>query len=246
MMHQERTYRQLVHTGELFAFRVRVKETDLLVYAGKRLEQESRELVLQFRGHIEAFIKAHPDFATTLIPWPLRSPAPKIVVDMVKAGAQAGVGPMAAVAGAIAEHVGRGLLSCTDQVIVENGGDVFLKTESPATVGIYAGKSRLSLKIGLRVYSCHQPLAVCTSSGTVGHSLSLGKADAVAVICDSGSLADALATSIGNRITSKADITKAIDAAKQMGGVRGIAVIVGEKIGIWGDLEVVPLKAKKG
>jgi ApbE superfamily uncharacterized protein (UPF0280 family) len=246
MIPEERTYRQLVHTSELIAFRVRVKETDLLVHAGKQLEQECRDMVLQFRGHIETFITAYPDFATALIPWPLRSPAPEIVVDMVKAGAKAGVGPMAAVAGAIAEHVGRGLLSCTDQIIIENGGDVFLKTKRPATVGICAGNSPLSLRIGLRVYSCHQPIAVCTSSGTVGHSLSFGKADAVTVVCESGSLADAIATSIGNRVTTKADIDKAIDIAKQMDGVRGIVVIIGEKIGMWGNLEVVPLKLKKG
>ena len=124
-MHQKRTYRNQVHAGNLLSFRVGVKETDLLVYAGKQLEPESRELVLQFRGHIEAFIKAYPDFATALTPWPFKSPAPKIVVDMVTAGDKAGVGPMAAIAGAIAEHVGRGLLSCTDQVIVENG-EMFL------------------------------------------------------------------------------------------------------------------------
>jgi uncharacterized protein len=246
MIHQERAYRQLVHTSELLVFRIRVKETDLLVYAGKQLEQESRELVLQFRGHIEAFIKAYPDFATTLIPWSLKNPAPKIVSDMVAAGANAGVGPMAAVAGAIAEHVGRGLLSSTDQVIVENGGDIFIKTNRPAIVGIYAGKSPLSLKIGLRVDSCRHPVAVCTSSGTVGHSLSIGKADAVTVVCESASLADAFATSIGNRVKSKADIQKALDAAKQLAGIRGIVIIVGEKIGLWGELEVVPLRIKKG
>lgn len=246
MIHQERAYRQLVHTSELLVFRIRVKETDLLVYAGKQLEQESRELVLQFRGHIEAFIKAYPDFATTLIPWSLKNPAPKIVSDMVAAGTNAGVGPMAAVAGAIAEHVGRGLLSSTDQVIVENGGDIFIKTNRPAIVGIYAGKSPLSLKIGLRVDSCRHPVAVCTSSGTVGHSLSIGKADAVTVVCESASLADAFATSIGNRVKSKADIQKALDAAKQLAGIRGIVIIVGEKIGLWGELEVVPLRIKKG
>jgi len=245
-MHQKRTYRNLVHAGKLSSFRVGVKETDLLVYAEKKLEPESRELVLQSRGYIEAFIKAYPDFSTALTPWSLTSPAPNIVVDMVTAGKKAGVGPMAAIAGAIAEYVGRGLLSLTDQVIVENGGDVFIKTKTPATVGIYAGKSPLSLKIGFRILSRQKPVAVCTSSGTVGHSLSFGKADAVSVVSDSCSLADATATSIGNLITSKADIEKAIDRAKHIDGVRGIAVIVGEKIGMWGNLEVVPLTVKKG
>ena len=100
---------------------------------------------------------------------------------------------MAAVAGAIAEHVGGDLLSYTEEVIIENGGDVFIKTHGPVTVGVFAGNSPLSLRIGLRLNSMEAPLSVCTSSGTVGHSLSFGKADAVSVIARSCALADAAA-----------------------------------------------------
>ena len=114
---------------------------------------------------------------------------------MIRAGTVAGVGPMAAIAGAIAENVGRGLLEFADQVIVENGGDVFIKTRRPVTVGIYAGSSPLSMQIGMRLDSKKAPLAVCTSSGTLGHSLSLGRADAVCAVADSCALADAAATS---------------------------------------------------
>jgi len=94
---------------------------------------------------------------------------------MASAGEKAGVGPMAAVAGAIAEHVGIDLLGHTHEVVVENGGDVFFKTNGPVTIGIFAGNSPVSLGMGLRVYPGKKPLSVCTSSGTVGHSLSFGK-----------------------------------------------------------------------
>jgi ApbE superfamily uncharacterized protein (UPF0280 family) len=243
-MHQERTYRNLVNTEKLFAFRVVVKETDLLVHAGKKLQHKTRELVLEQRGYIEAYIKSHPDFAVALNPWRIDGPAPSIVVDMVKAGENAGVGPMAAVAGAVAEHTGLGLLKSTEHVIVENGGDVFIKTDTPLTVGIFAGKSPLSLRLGIRLSGGPKPMAVCTSSGTVGHSLSLGKADAVCVVADSCSIADAAATSIGNKIQSIADIEYAIAKGKGIAKIRGIIIIVGEKIGMWGDLEVVPLQGK--
>ena len=161
---------------------------------------------------------------------------------MVSAGERAGVGPMAAVAGAIAEHVGIDLLTHTDEVVVENGGDIFFKTNGPVTIGIFAGKSPISLKMGLRVNPEVKPLSVCTSSGTVGHSLSLGKADAVCVLSGSCSLADAAATSIGNRIASKAHIGSAIDFGKNIKGVDGIVVIMGNKMGMWGELEILRLK----
>jgi ApbE superfamily uncharacterized protein (UPF0280 family) len=241
-MHHERTYRNLINSPKLIPYRVVVKETDLMVYTAANLAAETRELVLERRGYVEKFINSHPDFAEALNPWRFDGPAPGIVRDMIKAGENAGVGPMAAIAGAIAEQVGFGLLKQTDEVIVENGGDLFIKTDSPVTVGIFAGKSPLSLQIGIRLKTEHGPRAVCTSSGTIGHSLSLGKADAVCVVADSCPIADAAATAIGNRIDSSADIETAINTGKGIEEIDGIVVIVGKKIGLWGDLEVVSLK----
>jgi ApbE superfamily uncharacterized protein (UPF0280 family) len=242
MMCQKRSYRNLTAGKHLVGFRVVVKETDLFVHALKSLEDITRELILKHRGVIEAYIKTYPEFANTLLPWPISGPAPIIINHMVSAGEKAGVGPMAAVAGAIAEHVGMDLLTHSREVVVENGGDVFLKTNGPVTIGIFAGNSPVSLGMGLRVEPGKKPLSVCTSSGTVGHSLSFGKADAVCVLSRSGSLADAAATSIGNRITTKAHIRSAIDFGKNIKGVQGIVVIIGGEIGLWGELEVVRLK----
>ncbi len=245
-MYQERTYRNLVHSENLRTFNVVVKETDLQVHAARKMAAETRELVLEHRGYLEAYIKAHPDFMTTLNPWQLEGPAPNIISDMIKAGTNAGVGPMAAVAGAMAESVGLGLLNHTDQIIVENGGDIFIKTDRPVTAGIFAGRSPLSMRIGIRVRPERMPAAVCTSSGTVGHSLSFGRADAVCVVAASCAIADAAATSIGNRVRSPADINHAVCTGCKINHIRGIVVIVGDKMGMWGDLEVVALGRKKG
>jgi hypothetical protein len=228
----------------LTTFRVVVKETDLLVHAAKKLSTEAREAVLEQRRYIEGFIGTHPDFLSSLIPWRFDGPAPQIIADMVSAGENAGVGPMAAVAGAVAEHVGRGLLRFTDQVIVENGGDLYIKTDAPVTVGILAGRSPLSMRLGIRLRCEQQPAGVCTSSGTVGHSLSFGKADAVCVIADSCAVADAAATAVGNLVQSSAGINDAITAGRQIKRLSGIVIIAGEKIGMWGDLEVVPLTSQ--
>ncbi len=122
---------------------------------------------------------------------------------MAAAAQTAGVGPMAAVAGAIAECVGRELLEFSPEVIVENGGDIFLKVSHRRTVGIFAGDSPLTGRIGIQIEARDTPLGVCTSSGTVGHSLSFGRADAVVVLAPAAALADAAATAIGNRVSRK-------------------------------------------
>jgi uncharacterized protein len=245
MKAQQRWYRSAVKSRRLAHFQVTVKETDLMVSASIPLESEARELILTHRGFLESYIDQHPDFQTTLMPWRMSGPAPAIVREMAEAGEKAGVGPMAAVAGAIAEAVGRGLLEVSDEVIVENGGDTFFKMQVPVIAGIYAGNSPLSMKIGLKVDSTMHPVSLCTSSGTFGHSLSFGKADAVCVMSDSCALADAAATAVGNRVRSAADISSAIQFGRSIPGVSGLVVIIGKDMGLWGSLEVIPLGGKK-
>ena len=243
--HQDRNYRNLISSESLVSFGVIVQETDLFVHAASPMTAFTRELVIEHRGIIEAYIEQHPDFMTTLVPWRVSHPVPDIIRTMIEAGKMAAVGPMAAVAGAVAEFVGRDLLNHSAEIIVENGGDIFLKVDHPVTVGLYGGNSPLSLKLGLRVPDRGIPLGVCTSSGTIGHSLSMGRADAVCVVSESCALADAAATSIGNRITTEKDIKDAIEFGKRIDGVLGLVVMIGKDMGLWGDLEVVPLKIKK-
>ena len=239
---ESRYYRNLHQPQNLETFRVIVQETDLMIHADQKLQASAREMVLRQRGYIEAYIKEHPGFLTSLKPWSVNDPAPPIVRDMIEAGARAGVGPMAAVAGAVAEKVGRGLLEHTNQVIVENGGDVFMHTTSPATIAIYAGDSPLSLRMGVRTGGNDNSVSVCTSSGKLGHSFSRGKADAACVVAASCALADAAATSVANHIHSSSDIADAIEIGKQITGVKGLILICEDKCGIWGDIEVVPLR----
>lgn len=126
-MYLSRSYRNLIQGSGLVCFQVVVKETDLSVYAVRPLEDITKELILEYRGCIEAHIRRYPDFATILIPWHVPYPVPAIIQDMIISGEKAGVGPMASVAGVIAEYVGRGLLPYSDEVIIENGGDIFVK-----------------------------------------------------------------------------------------------------------------------
>jgi len=240
-MYEERTYRDLVRTEDLVKFEVIVKETDLLVRAESDLSVQTRESVLRYRHQIETYIAMHPEFQTNLIPVKDDPHVTEIIQEMIRTSQLAHVGPMAAVAGAMAEMVSKDLLKLSKEVIVENGGDIYLATSKERTVGIYASNSPFSLKIGILVKPEESPLGICTSSGTVGHSLSFGKADAVCILSKSATLADAAATAVGNVVKEKKDIERGLERGKEIEGVLGTLIIVGEKIGVWGNVTLTQL-----
>jgi hypothetical protein len=160
---------------------------------------------------------------------------------MAEATRKVKVGPMAAVAGAVAEFVGRDLRQFTDEIIVENGGDIYLKINQPRKVGIYAGTSQFSGKIALELDPRPKAFSVCTSSGTVGPSLSFGKADAVVIVAESALLADAAATAVGNVVKEVGDIEKGLKLAKKIRGLDGVLIIKDDQMGALGKVKIVPL-----
>jgi len=217
---------------------VKISETDLYVLADSDLKTLALESAHQFRSQIEEYIRIHPEFRTSLVPLlddPLATP---VVREMIAASGAAGVGPMATVAGAIAEQVGRALLPHTSNVVVENGGDIYLNTKENITVGIFAGPSSLSGRIALRISAAETPVGVCTSSGTVGHSLSFGTADAVCIKSKSTALADAAATAVGNLIRTRADVGKGIARAMSIEGVLGVLIVAGDTLAVQGAMEL--------
>lgn len=240
-MREPRLYRHWIKGSGLVSFNVAVEQTDLFVRCRRSLKKKALDSVLKHRGSLQAYIGHHPLFLTALDPYQAESEAPTIVKEMARASQLASVGPMAAVAGAIAEAVGRDLLAFSPEVIVENGGDIFLKISEKRLVGIYAGQSSFTKRIALEIMPRETPLGIGTSSGTVGHSLSLGNADAVISLSSSAALADAAATAIGNMVNTTDDIPKAIEQAGNIEGLRGVIIIIGDQMGIWGRVKIVPL-----
>jgi ApbE superfamily uncharacterized protein (UPF0280 family) len=239
-MYQPRTYRHWVKDKNLVSFNVVVKETDLYIRARANLKQKALKLVLKYRELLEKYIERHPSFLTSLEPLAIGDDAPKIVIEMAESARKVGIGPMAAVAGAIAEFVGSQLLDSSSEIIVENGGDIYLKSSAKRLIGIYAGKSPLTGKIGLEIKGQDTPMGICTSSGTVGHSLSQGQADAVIALSRSAVLADAAATAIGNLILKPDDIPSGIEFAQGIDGLNGVVIIQGDKMGLWGEVKICP------
>jgi ApbE superfamily uncharacterized protein (UPF0280 family) len=239
MQYEERTYRNLITKHNLKSYNVSVAESDLFISSDVNLAAEAKKSLLHHRTLLENYIKKHHKFLTSLLPLPGDNLAPAIVRDMLINSDSCMVGPMASVAGAIAQFVGQDLMSFTETLIIENGGDIFLKAKDKLTVSIFAGESPLSYKVNFILKPENTPLGICTSSATVGPSLSFGKADAVCVISKSATLADAAASAIGNKVKSKNDIKKALDFGMKIKGITGIIIILGSEMGVIGEIELV-------
>jgi ApbE superfamily uncharacterized protein (UPF0280 family) len=232
-------YRRYVKAPDLVRFAVVVKETNLLVLAGEELSERVRDLVITARYHLEAWIHDHPGFRESFVPVPVPETAPPIVRLMADAGRAAGVGPMAAVAGAVSETVASGLALPDRELIIENGGDVYLSSRRERTVGIWTGEGGRDLSLGIRIEPGMTPVGICTSSGRIGHSISLGESAAATVIAPSAALADAAATAVGNRVRGADGVRAGLEAAQGIPGIIGAVVVRSGEVGVWGKVELV-------
>lgn len=240
--YQPRSYRSWILPAHLRVSRLSMRETDLLISTDIKLDRSfARERLRLLRAQIEDYgTRQDRAFFASLKPVPVDPFAPAVILQMARTAKAANVGPMAAVAGAIADDLGAGLLArgCKE-VIIENGGDAFLKVRRPVRVGLFAGNSPFSGAIAFEVSPRQTPCGIATSSGTVGHSLSFGCADSVTVFADCAALADACATAAGNMITSAADFGKAIDFVRSVPGARACVCVLGNQCGAWGNVKLV-------
>jgi ApbE superfamily uncharacterized protein (UPF0280 family) len=204
-------------------------------------QKEVLATVVKLHNEILNYASREPSFISSLTPLNFDRTAPSIVKAMLLAAIEAGVGPMAAVAGAIAERVGKMLIPLSPHdVIVENGGDCFIHSTGDVIVGIYGGKSaRLSRPVTVKIRNDQLPICVCTSSSSIGHSLSFGKAHAATVFAKDGAFADAVATALANGLKSPSDIKPLLSRWGKHPGVIALTAIVDNAIGFQGDIEVL-------
>ncbi len=238
---EPRNYRRVFKAEDLTYFTVKVKQTDLCIGAMVNLKNQAEQSIKKYRQQVEEYIRRQPVFLHSLVPVEPLENAPEIVCHMCRASQAAGVGPMAAIAGAVSMYVSDDLKPLSGELVIENGGDLYLAGTRQRVVGIFAGNSPLSNKIGLELHPEQLPISVCTSSGTVGHSLSFGLADAAVILSKDACLADATATAIGNVVQTAADIEPALKKAQTIKGISGALIIVGESMGAWGSVKLVKL-----
>jgi len=246
--------------------RIQIEETDLVLKTDLR-EHYLPKFIIKQRIDLKNYIRKNPDFLTSYEPVIVGNPydvsnnqssfikscsdePPLIVRLMARAGRRAEVGPMAAVAGTISQlSMGFIVENGAKYVIVDNGGDVAIKTDQDVVVGLYAGESSLSGELGFKIKFGKTPMGICTSSGTVGHSISFGRSDSVTVFADEASTADAIATSIGNAAIGEKDqdavqrsLERADDFRKSM---QGVMIVVGESAGTLGKIPKLVQTDKK-
>lgn len=211
------------------------KDTHLKVY-GREYEQITKALVEE-RKKLEEYIRRHPEFRSALTPIDLLTGAPETALRMARASVITGLGPMASVAGALAQ---RGVEAAkkvgSEEAIVENGGDMYIMSPTPVTIGIYAGKNSIGAQLAFHLLPEELPLAICSSSSKMGHSLSLGDCELATVIAKDAALADSVATLVCNSIFHETDVEQVLDKVGQIKGIRGMLVVKNSKIGLWGNL----------
>jgi len=223
-MTPQRTYRRFSHKGANFRI------------CCELFEQVTGEIVRQ-RALLEAYIESHPRFATSMSPVAAAPEAPEVARLMAAAAERAGVGPMAAVAGTMAQLAARAALDRgAEEAIVENGGDVYLVSTRPVVVALYAGKARGADRLAFAVQPDSMPLAVCSSSGRMGHSVSLGDCDLATVVAPDAALADAAATWAANMVRSANDIDNTLKQIAAIKGVAGALLVKDARVGLVGRL----------
>lgn len=227
-------------------FTVTVKETNLLIQAEEDFTKEAIDTVLNLRGNIESYMKSRPEFASSLEPIEAYPYAPNIVKEMIEDSRLAGTGPMAAVAGAIAEFLARALSDRGDgkrgEVIVENGGDVFMMTGGERVVGLYG--SEILFGLGIKIPAAdsgEMGVGISSSSALFGESLSFGRCELATAVAERGALSDAAATALGNMVRSERDIEGALKEILDIPGVTGGIVVIDGRMGIKGDIELIAL-----
>lgn len=245
-----RTYRKSMGNSRFYSFEIKENETDLWIAIDEksfspRIISHCKDTVISLRKQVEHYISWNKNFLKSYEPVKFDKNAPLIVKEMIQAGKNAGIGPMGAVAGAFSFFVAKSIEEQfnVQEIIIENGGDIYLKIKQPIVISVFAGNSPLSGKIGLKILPEFTPLGICTSSATVGPSVSFGKADAVTIACKNPMLADAYATSFCNKVNSESDIRLVLDKIASIDSILSIVIIIGDKTGIHGNLPVEFIKS---
>jgi ApbE superfamily uncharacterized protein (UPF0280 family) len=245
MEYQPRLYRQQFNPDRFASFTLQYLETDLWIGVDhasfhKEIAERARDEVVVLRKKIDRYIRNHPEFKTSLKPVKLKDKAPEEAKVMSQAGFRTRTGPMSSVAGMFAHAIGEKIRHrfLVKELVIENGGDFYLFLKEDLLITVFAGDSPLSEKIGVVVPASETPCGLCTSSGTVGPSVSFGSADAVMVACYSPPVADAWATALANRVKTPEDIDAVLKYSEQFSEILSLVIICQDKTGIRGIFEV--------
>ncbi|MEM3382980.1 MAG: UPF0280 family protein [Nitrososphaerales archaeon] len=225
----------------LYRERIVINQSNLLFISEnpQTLSVALKSIILH-RRYLEIYIKNHPEFRFSLEPICVEDDAPRVVRLAALSAELACVGPMAAIPGALAEIAVEDMAHQGSSVnLVENGGEIASITKRTINVGIYAGSSPITGRIGFQILPEDSPIGIATSSSTVSHALNFGDADAAIIVAKSASLADAAATAVCNAVKGpdiEASIQSGLEVAETIPHIKGAMIIRGKYIGKIGRL----------
>lgn len=221
-------------------FSLSYRESILTVVCDDGLRDAAFDAMMEARYSVESKISEDPFFGITYDPYPASPGDDELVRRMCDASAVAGVGPMAGVAGAVAVHIAERLVEAgSSYAVVENGGDIAFYSPEPRLVGIFADHP-VFRDLAFSV-SSDRIIGICSSSRTVGPSVSFGTSSISTVFSDDVILADCCATALGNLVRDEASIQGAVEDIGSRAGVRGCMACCGDKVAMFGDIpEMVP------
>jgi len=223
-MNQQRTYREFIHKEATFRICCEAFEA---VTAG----------IVRQRKILEDYIARHPEFKTAFEPVALLADAPPSAQQMAHAADRVGTGPMAAVAGTMAQLAAQaGIEAGADEMIVENGGDIYLQINNEVIIGLYPGAGELAGQLAFSLKAEDTPISICSSSGKMGHSTSLGQCDLATVVSKDAALADAAATQAANLVQTMEDVEPTLNRIAAIDGVDGVLIVKDKHIGMAGKL----------
>ncbi len=228
----------MIAMSDILREHFQLKETIVTISACEQTHIDAaKKSIREQRKYLEDFIEKDPFFQLILEPYDRAiDDAPDIVQQMAQASAVFGIGPMSAVAGVIAKFAVEEMIEAgAAYAVVDNGGDICILNDRPVLVGIYAGASTIK-DLAFEVPSRTTVLGICTSSGTVGPSISFGCADAATVISEDPALADAAATALGNAVQADSALPECFRAIDRP-GIDGALAIRGGEMAVWGKLQ---------
>jgi ApbE superfamily uncharacterized protein (UPF0280 family) len=231
-------YRGLVSSGEKYHWHFIFRHSDLLISADTDVGSGIEKILTEIYSKLEYVIEHDRKFKDSLLPVRVKSFYPAEIKRMCLLSSEFSVGPMAAVAGLVNDFIAEKLQDFCRSLIIENGGDVFIRSDRDIRTGLFIKNPFFKDRIVLKIDKKYLPCGLCSSSGTFGHSLSLGKCDLAVVMSDSATSADAAATAVANSVSNEEDVQKSLEHFSTFDSIKGLVIVKDKKIGIWGNLEL--------
>ena len=232
------------------------KESDVTIISESRQAiLRAKEAFYYHRKILEKYVLKDHQFLKSFSP--VKVTTDDVIIKlMAETAFLCNVGPMATVAGALADLMLERMSVKNEAdfipakiALVENGGEIAIDSEKPMKIALYAGKNELNLNVGFLIEKKDNPIGIGTSSATIGHAISLGEADAVTIFADNATLADGAATAIANLVKG-ADIEKSIkrglDAVDDIEGLKGAFISRKNKVGQVGKIpQLIKIEGNK-